>query len=127
MECPACGTEMVGFRVPVSFRDYAPGNTESAVICPSCLTLAADDTTDGEFERILTEFPQGEAGAAMALALGLLVESVTLKHDTVIALFEEVATRGSDPWLILERLAASPTIDPSVDLARLRTQLEQLT
>ncbi len=131
MVCPTCGTPTVGFAVPERFRDAAPDGAAAAAICPACLTLTAVEgdvpaPETAEFSRILESFPQGEAGAAMALAAGLLADSLALNRDAVKALFDAVSDAGEDPWLVLERLAAAGTVQPDADLGKLRRQLEQL-
>ncbi|MFB6354192.1 MAG: DUF6276 family protein [Halobacteriales archaeon] len=132
MDCPDCGTPTVAFAVPEPYRGHAPDGA-SAALCPSCLTLtAAEDASvapapdEADFSRIVDSFPDGEAGAAMALAVGLLVESLTLNRDAIAALFEAVADAGEDPWLVLERLHAAGSVQPDADLGRARRQLEQL-
>lgn len=126
MDCPDCGTEMVAFEVPAAARDAAPGDVSA--ICPHCLELVeaheADD--DPDFSRIVESFPDGEAGAIMAVAVGLLVDSMVLNRETIARLLEDVGDRGADPWLVLERIAASPTVQPDADVGRARRQLEQL-
>lgn len=128
MECPACGASMVRFSVPEAHVEHAPG--AAVGLCPACLTLA--EAEDGpapeaaEFGRVLESFPDGEAGAAMALAAGLLVDSLALHRDAVRELFEAVSDAGEDPWLVLERLAAAGTVQPDADLSKLRHQLDQL-
>jgi len=126
MECPECGTEMVAFEVPPAAREAAPG--DAAAICPACLTLVEADSADAEpdFSRVVEAFPDGEAGALMAVAVGLLVESMVLNRETIVRLLVEVSDRGEDPWLVLERIAASPTVRPDADVGRARRQLEQL-
>lgn len=117
---------MVVFAVPESAREAAPG--DPAALCPTCLTLVAADepVPDPDFSRIVEGFPEGRVGALMAVATGLLVESLALNRRTVAELFDAVGDEGADPWLLLERLAASPTIRPDADLGRARRQLEQL-
>lgn len=127
MACPECGGALIGFDVPPACQEFAPDGVETTAICSSCLVLTESPAEGGEFSALLEGFPRGDHGAAMALAVGLLVDSVTLHHDAIFALFDRVAAGGVDPWLVLERLAVSPTIDPDVDLERARTQLEQLT
>lgn len=128
MDCPECGEAMVAFAVPTDLRDVAPG--EAAAICPRCLALveadAADVPTDPDFSRIVESFPAGEAGAVTALAVGLLAESLALNRQTVAELLERAQEEGVDPWLVLERLDASPTVQPDADVGRARVQLEQL-
>ncbi len=128
MECPACGEPTVAFAVPEAYREHAPG--DAAAICTVCLTLAevedGPDPKEAAFSEIVESFPEGEAGAAMALAVGLLVDSLVLNRDSVTDLFEAVADEGGDPWLVLERLAAAGTVQPDADLGKLRRQLDQL-
>lgn len=133
VDCPACGTPAVTFAVPEAHRGAAPGGTAAAALCPSCLTLTALEADEGapapdevDFSRIVDGFPDGEAGAAMALAVGLLVDSLALHRDAVRGLFDAVSDAGHDPWLVLERLAVAGTVQPAADLGRLRGQLEQL-
>lgn len=126
MDCPACGAPAVAFAVPPAARDAAPGAV--AAICTRCLHLAAADAPDDppDFSPIVESFPAGEAGATLAVALGLVVDSLVLHKATIGELFEIAADRGTDPWLLLERLAASPTVRPDADLGRARRQLAQL-
>lgn len=125
MDCPECGAGMVAFDVPPAAREAAPGAV--AAICPVCLTLveaAAADSPD--FPRIIDAFPEGEAGAVMAVAVGLLVESLALHRTTVAGLLEHVQEENVDPWLVLERLAIAPTVQSDADIGRARRQLAQL-
>lgn len=130
MDCPACGTRAVAFAVPAAHRDAAPDGA-AAALCPRCLTLTAMEgpappPDEADFSAIIEAFPEGDPGAAMALAVGLLVDSLALNRDVVRALFDAVADAGEDPWLILERLAVAGTVQPDADLGKLRHQLEQL-
>ena len=129
MDCPECGETVVVFAVPADLSEAAPGE-DAAAICPQCLALveahAAEVSAEPDFSRIVESFPEGEAGVAMALAAGLLVESMVLNRETIARLFERVEEAGADPWLVLERLDASPTVQPDADVGRARVQLEQL-
>jgi len=126
MDCPECGAPMVAFDVPPAAGDAAPG--DPAAICTTCLALVEADTADEspDFSSLIEAFPAGETGAVMAVAVGLLVDSMVLNRETIAALLEDVADRGEDPWLVLERLHASQTIQSGTDIGRARTQLEQL-
>jgi hypothetical protein len=127
MDCPDCERPSVAFHVPGELREHAP-NGEFATICPGCLRLApaTEPPPDPEFARVLESFPEGEAGRAMALGVGLLVDSLALNRDGIAACFAHAADRGVDPWLVVERLAAAGSVQPAADLNRARTQLEQL-
>lgn len=129
MDCPACGADTVAFAVPEAHREAAPA--PEAALCPTCLTLSPAEgdalaPEDADFTRIIEAFPEGEAGAAMAIAVGLLVDSLALNRDAVKPLFDAVSDAGGDPWLVLERLAVAGTVQPDVDLGKLRRQLDQL-
>lgn len=131
MDCPVCGARTVRFDVPEAHRAHAPDGAGSVAVCPDCLTLSpvegeAPAPDEAAFDRILESFPDGDGGAAMALAAGLLVDSLALNRGAVTALFDAVSDAGEDPWLVLERLAAAGSVQPDADLGRLRRQLEQL-
>ncbi|WP_135824918.1 DUF6276 family protein [Halorussus ruber] len=133
MTCPECGSEQVAFRVPADLREYLPEETESAAICTVCLALdpgesavedsATEDSPD--FGRLSDAFPGGDAGVAMALAVGLL-DSLALYRSEIAALLERVERAGTDPLLVLDRLATDPELEPQFDVDRRRTQAEQL-
>lgn len=131
MECPACETAMVPFAVPEAHRAQAPDGASAAALCPACLTLSpveddAPSPAEADFSRVIEGFPDGDAGVAMALAVGLLVDSLALNRDAVKEFFDAVSDAGEDPWLVLERLAVAGTVQPEADLAKLRRQLDQL-
>jgi hypothetical protein len=144
MTCPECGSEQVAFRVPADLRAYLPEETETAALCTVCLALdpgesATEDSTTGgsatespdsvaespDFGRISDAFPDGDAGVAMALAVGLF-DSLALYRSEISALLERVERAGTDPLLVLDRLEADPELDPHFDVDRRRTQAEQL-
>ena len=131
MDCPVCDASTVTFAVPGAYRDHAPDAGDATGLCPSCLTLTPVDVDvppvdEADFSRIIEAFPEGEAGVAMALAVGLLVDSLVLNRDAIEALFEAVSDAGEDPWLVLERLHVAGSVQPDADLQKARHQLEQL-
>lgn len=129
MDCPECGTEVVAFAVPADLQDVSPSGSAAAAVCTQCLRLfpAEDGPTDPDFSRIIDAFPDpDEGGIPMALAVGLLVESLALNRRTIASLLERVIAANADPWLVLERLAISPTIRSDADIERASRQLEQL-
>jgi len=129
MDCPECGAPMVDFAVPPDLREAAPSGSEAAAICTQCLRLfpVEEGSTDPDFSKIIEAFPDAaEGGLPMALAVGLLVESLALNRQKVASLLERVIDANADPWLVLERLSVSPTVQPDADIERASRQLEQL-
>lgn len=128
MTCPECGREQVAFRVPADCREFLPEESEHVALCSSCLTLEPTDSAIAEspdFARISNAFPTGDAGVAMALAVGLL-DSLALYRSEISALLERVEREGTDPLLVLDRLGENSELDPNFDVERRRIQAEQL-
>ncbi|WP_265108944.1 DUF6276 family protein [Halosolutus halophilus] len=136
MACSHCGTEStIAAAVPDDYREYAPESAAEVTICPHCLTVdpappaatdARDDGDDPDFSRISGAFPARPA-RAVPLALALhLCGSLATNRDAIETLLRAVEREGTDPLLVIDRLAAEPTIEPAVDLERRRHQLEQL-
>lgn len=131
MECVECEGETTAFVVPEHLRQHLPQNASAAALCTSCLTLqppAPDETRheDPNLTQISDALPPDSEGAVpMALAVGLL-ESLALNRSKIEHLLEHVETAGYDPLLVLDRLAGDGSLDPAMDLAGRRRQLEQL-
>lgn len=129
MDCPECGSLIVEFEVPVQFRELLPGDEPGVGVCTHCLALhPVDDPPAGQpnCQRISDAFPASpDAAVPMALAVGLL-DRFALYRSEIATLFEAVERAGSDPMLVVDRLASDPTIDSHVDLDGRRRQLEQL-
>jgi hypothetical protein len=127
MDCPHCGVPTVDFAVPESLRPHAPAASEAAAICPVCLRVApvGSGAPAPDFSALDDSVPDGEAGVAMALALGLL-DSLALNRRSIEALVERVERGGADPLLVLDRLDANGDVRPHFDLDRRRAQLLQL-
>lgn len=129
MECPDCGEPVLQFVVPEKFRELLPGTEPGVGICTHCLALhPVADPPPGEpdCQRISDAFPSdSEAAVPMALAVGLL-DQFALYRSEIGALFEHVERAGTDPMLVVDRLASDASIDSHVDLAGRRRQLEQL-
>lgn len=126
MECTACSGSLAAFRVPEPVRNHAPG--ETAAVCTRCLALqeTEDAPETSDLSAVIDGFPEGEVGATMALCVGLIVDSVTLNRVAIGECMRHVSENGTDPWLVLERLAASGAVQPDADLGRARRQLRQL-
>jgi hypothetical protein len=126
--CPSCGGETVAFAVPAALRAHAPTSSECATICASCLRVHAADRrppSDSAFGRIHAAFPTGEAGAALALALGLL-DSLALRRADIDDCAAAAEEAGADVLLTLDRLADADGVDPHFDVDRRRHQLAEL-
>ncbi len=128
MSCPNCGDAVVRFPVPPELHEYAPDGSAHAAICTTCLTVVPADEAPPEpdFSRVADAVPDGDVGVAMALAIGLVIESVALNREAIATLFERVQDEGVDPWLVLERLDVAGSLDPDADVERAYRQLDQL-
>lgn len=128
MDCPECGTATIAFPVSADLARYLPGDDPGAVLCPRCLTVKpVVDPPEAvpAFEGVGTAFPDGDAAVPMALLLGLLPSLATYREE-LGELLAETERAGTDPLLVLDRLADDPAVDAAVDLRRRRRQLEQL-
>lgn len=124
MECPDCGARTVAFAVPEDLREHVDGESGMAV-CTRCLRLrpaTPDEAPD--WTAVDEAFPTDEAAVPMALALGLL-DSLAFNRSAVEALLDRVERAGTDPFLVLDRLAEGD-VEPAYGLERRRHQLEQL-
>lgn len=128
MPCPACGSPSVAFVVPDAYRACVPGSHGTVSLCTTCLSLdpVEEAPPDPAFDALGTAFPDDpEVAIPLALLVGLLGNLATYRAE-ITQLLEAVERAGVDPLLVLDRLAAEPSIETDVDLARRRHQLEQL-
>lgn len=127
MAC-SCDVQPVAFAVPDSLRACAPDGAAVAATCPRCLAVEpAPDASppDPDFSRISDAFPDGDGGAALALALGLL-DSLALNRSEIESALEAAERAGADPLLAIDRLIDDPAVAPAIDLDRRRDKLESL-
>lgn len=126
MDC-SCDVSPVAFAVPADLRECAPESADAAAICPRCLAVTpADSGTEApDFSRVNDAFPSGEAGVALALALGLL-DSLALNRAEIETALDRAERTGADPLLAIDRLLDDPRVEPAIDLERRRTQVESL-
>ncbi|MFC6990395.1 DUF6276 family protein [Haladaptatus sp. GCM10025707] len=127
MDCPNCGSPVVAFEVPEDLRDTVAGEEPVVALCTRCLTLSPATTPDADpdFSRVSREFPTLRgASVPMALLLGLL-SSLAVNRAEIERLVERVERTGTDPLLVLDRLARDPDIEAATDLRGRQTQLEQ--
>jgi hypothetical protein len=127
MRCPACGGRFVAVTVPADLRDHAPESSAFVAICSRCLRTFPADEADPTpaFGTIHESFPTGEAGAALALALGHL-DSLALRRDAIDDCCSYAERAGADVLLTLDRLAGAAALDPHFDVERRRHQLAEL-
>jgi len=129
MNCPDCTTPVLRFPVSEEFAEYVPKGAPGAYICPTCLVLDPDEDPPAElpdFAKIGESFPSDpDAAVPMALGIGLLT-SLALYRQDIAELFTAVEEAGTDPMLVLDRLAASGSVESQIDLQGRRRQLEQL-
>jgi hypothetical protein len=128
MPCPDCGSSTISFSVPDEYREHAPAT--AVACCTRCLTLSpesgAGSSDAPDFSRLSDAFPARPARAIpLALAIGLC-SSLATNRDAIETLLRDAERAGVDPLLVLDRLAADPSIEPAIDLERRRHQLEQL-
>lgn len=127
MSCPHCGGETIRFAVPDDLSRYAPDG-DATTLCARCLrTAPADGPPAGapRFDLVGAAFPDGDAGASLALAVGML-DSLALNRAAIVACCRRAERAGADVSLALDRLDASPDVTPHFDLGRRRRQLEQM-
>jgi len=54
-----------------------------------------------------------------------LLDSLVHNRESIQSLVDWLETGGTDVFLVIDRLATDPSLEPAVDLERRRTQLEQ--
>lgn len=125
MECSRCSEAAVPMDVPSSLASHAPAST--VAVCSTCLELEPAEAASGDdtIDRVSTALPSGEAGVAALLLVDAL-DSLATNRESIEALVAVLERGGSDPLLVLDRLASDPDLDPAVDLERRSRQLEQL-
>jgi hypothetical protein len=118
----------VRFAVPPDLRTYAPEGAAAAAFDPATFSLSpADEATvpaDPPFDRVHPAFPTGRAGVVAALLCARL-DSLVLEREAVTALVAAAEDAGTDPFLLLDRLADAG-VDPGFDIDRRARQLRQL-
>ncbi|MFB6195712.1 MAG: DUF6276 family protein [Haloplanus sp.] len=127
MACPACGDDTISFAVPSTLREHAPESGTHARLCSTCLGTFAttEGPADPSFDAVVPAFPSGEAGAALALALGML-DSLALRRAAIDDCCSYAERAGADVLLTLDRLAAADGVDPHFDIDRRRPQLAEM-
>jgi len=124
-QCPRCAGDRFTADVPTELAPYAESTTLAC--CRRCLAVEpgepADTDLDSSFETIILRFPTGTKGIAVLVLLDKL-DSLALNRREIESLVEFLEANGVDLFLTLDRLLAAPAVDPYLDLARRRDQLE---
>ncbi|MDS0282202.1 DUF6276 family protein [Haloarcula onubensis] len=129
MSCQSCGGETLAVPVSTELREYLPGDAPAVTVCRACLAMEPTDDapeTVPDLTAIDDAVPRNaEAAVPLMLLVGLL-DSLALHRAEITALLERVERAGTDPLLVVDRLADSYGAEAHVDLAARRHQLEQL-
>jgi len=129
MSCQTCGGDTLAVPVPEELRESLPGETATVALCQSCLAITPTDERPESMPDLTVlddAMPTNpDAAVPLVLLLGLL-DSLALHRSEITTLLERVERAGTDPLLVVDRLAESYGNDAHVDLAGRRRQLEQL-
>jgi len=129
MSCPSCGGETIAVPVSEELRTYLPGEPPTVAVCRDCLAMEPTEEVPESMPDLTViddGIPSNRAAALpMVLLMGLL-DSLALHRAEITTLLERVERAGTDPLLVVDRLADSYGADAHVDLGRRRHQLEQL-
>lgn len=131
LPCTACGGTTVIRPVPDDCRGLLPDDPQTVRLCERCLLVSPAAGAQVRFDWD----PMTVSGALpndpdAALAMGLVVtflDSLALHRrelETVVAYLERET--GVDPLLALDRFAASPDLDPAIDVMGRQQQLAQV-
>ncbi|AKU06472.1 MULTISPECIES: DUF6276 family protein [Haloferax] len=124
MSCPDCDGELAVFAVPEPLESHAPEAALTVGLCAGCLRLHPAETapTDGDSRPLADVLPEGDAGASVALLVGML-DSLALNRAGIVDCVEFAERSGIDVHLTLDRLQREAA-DPHFDVARRQAQLD---
>jgi hypothetical protein len=129
MACTHCGGDLLPVPVPPELREYVPEEPTAVGLCRDCLAMAPVDDPPAsvpDLSALDDAFPSNpDAAVPLALLVGLL-DSLAVHRAEITALLERAERAGTDPLLVVDRLADSYGDAAHVDLAGRRRQLEQL-
>ncbi|MBC9985110.1 hypothetical protein E4P24_01810 [Haloferax sp. AS1] len=124
MSCPDCDGDLAVFAVPESLESHAPEAALTVGLCADCLRLHSTEAppSDGASRPLAGALPDGDAGAAVALLVGML-DSLALNRAGIVDCVEFAERSGTDVHLTLDRLQQTATA-PHFDVARRQRQLD---
>lgn len=124
MSCPDCDGDLAVFAVPEPLESHAPEAALTVGLCADCLRLHSTEAppSDGASRPLAGALPDGDAGAAVALLVGML-DSLALNRAGIIDCVEFAERSGTDVHLTLDRLQQAATA-PHFDVARRQRQLD---
>lgn len=129
MSCPACGEQTVEAPVPAALASHLPDDRPGIALCTHCLAVSPVDDPPADlpaFDAIADAFPTDPKKALPVVLMLALLDSLALYRSELDTLAGIAERRGVDSLLVLDRLAADPTLEPGFDLDRRRHQLAQL-
>ena len=129
MSCPECGGEQLVIPVPVDLQEYLRGDAPGVAVCRDCLAMRPDEDPPAEppdLTALDDAIPSNPDAALPVVLLVGLLDSLAVNRTEITALLERAERAGTDPLLVVDRLADSFGADAHVDLASRRRQLEQL-
>lgn len=128
MACPACGDDATVAAVPERLREYVPENADRVAICSSCLSMLPSDESPAdpaEVSALSDPMPADSEATVGVVVLVNLLESLAHNRAAIESVVDWLETRGVDVFLVLDRLAADPELEPAADLDRRLPQIEQ--
>ncbi len=128
MDCPDCDGETAVAAVPEPVRPHVPENADRVAICSTCLSLSPTDEAvpdSSDVSALSDAMPADSEATVGVVVLVNLLESLAHNRAAIESLVGWLERRGVDVFLVLDRLAADPELEPDVDLERRLPQVEQ--
>ncbi len=129
MSCQSCGGQLLAVPVAEPLRQYLPAEAPAVSVCRDCLAMEPRSSVPESFPDLTTlddAMPSNRPAAEPIVLIVGLLDSLALHREEITALLERAERAGTDPLLVVDRLADSYGADAHVDLASRRRQLEQL-
>lgn len=114
--------------VPEPVRAHVPEHAERVAICSTCLSVSPTDEAvpdSSDLTAISDAMPVNREAAVGVVVLVTLLESLAHNRAAIESVIDWLESRGVDVFLVLDRLAADPGLEPTADLDRRLPQVEQ--